>query len=118
MGDTIREIEAAEMETKPYNAADPEQVNDARKRSGRRKSKSLEFVEAMMKLKEGREWLWDMMGQCNIFGNPLVKGDTHETYFQLGQQDIGKRILSQVQAFPELYVQACKETGEKNSIEK
>jgi hypothetical protein len=109
MGDTIKELEAAELLETPFDAADPEAVNDARKKAGRRKTKRLEFVKAMMVLEEGRKWLWELMESCHIHSNPLVPNDTHSTYFNLGEQNIGKRVLSDVQHFPELYVKMCNE---------
>ena len=49
------------------------------------------------------------MGKCFIHGNPVVQGDPHATYFNLGQQNIGKLILQDVQEFSELYILMVKE---------
>ncbi len=95
-----------------YDASDEEQVTAARKKGGRNRRARLEFIQAMMELPEGRKWLWNILEKCFIFGNPVVQGDPHATYFNLGQQNIGKLILQDVQEFPELYVKAVAEAKE------
>lgn len=102
---TVREIEAREMEEQPYNAGDPKQVNEARSRAKRRKIKQLAYEQKIMQDPEGQQWMWNLLTDCHIHGNPVVPGDTHQTYFQLGEQNIGKRLLSSVMQFPDLYVQ-------------
>jgi hypothetical protein len=104
--------EAEDNLEQPYNAADEEQVAAARKKGGRNRRARLEFIQAMMELPEGRKWLWNILEKCFIFGNPVVQGDPHATYFNLGQQNIGKLILQDVQEFPELYVKAVAESKE------
>lgn len=109
----IPAIVEAEMNLEtPYDASDPEQVNKSRKSAGRNRRARLEFVEGMMTLPQGRKWLWELMSKCFIHGNPVVQGDTHATFFNLGQQNIGKLVLQDVQEFPELYVQMVKEAKE------
>lgn len=100
----------AEIEAEvPYNAADPAQVHEARVKSGRRTAEKLNFTQEIMSKREGRKWIWDLFQVCHTFDNPLVPGDTHQTYFQLGEQNIGKRLLQDVQQFEDLYVAMCRE---------
>lgn len=109
MADSIRQLEAENEVEKPYDASDPKQVNTARKKASRKLSEKLEFVKAMMELTQGRKYLWDLMESCNMFTSPLVDGDTHSTYFKLGQQNIGKLLLMDTMTFSDLYVKMVEE---------
>ncbi len=113
MADNTPAVVEAEMNLeKPYDAGDPDAVASARKKGGRNRRARLEFVQAMMEMREGRKWLYDFMEFCFIHGNPVVQGDTHATYFQLGMQNAGKKILADVQEFPKLYVEMMTEGKE------
>lgn len=109
MVDIPATLEAENNLERGYDASDPEQVNQSRKKAGRNRRARLEFVEGMMSLPQGRRWLWEIMSKCFVFSNPVVQGDTHATYFNLGQQNIGKLILQDVQEFAEFYVLMVKE---------
>lgn len=99
MPDRIQHIEAeAALEKEPYNAADPKQVNNARKKAAKNLADRLRMVEAVMQQPEGRRWIFDFLQFCHIYGNPVVSGDPHMTYFNLGQENIGKRLLADVVA--------------------
>ena len=114
MADIPEEIEAeATTVVESYDAGDPKQVNQARKRAGRRKKEELDFVEAMMKLPQGRKWLWELMEDCCIFGDPIVPRDLLSTGANIGKQDIGKKILANATKFPELYMKMCAESRRK-----
>ena len=112
MADIPRIAEQEILIEKPYDASDVEEVTKARKKSGRNRRARLDFVQGMMTLPEGRRYLYELMDRCFIFGNPLVAGDTHATYFNLGQQNIGKLVLQDVQSFPEFYVLMVAEAKE------
>ena len=104
--------EAEDNLEQTYDAGDEESVSKARKKGGRNRRARLEFVEAVMQQPQGRKWFYELMEKCNMFGNPVVQGDEHMTYFRLGEQNIGKMILSDVQQFPELYVKMIGEAKE------
>jgi hypothetical protein len=112
MVDIAATVEAEMNLEKPFDASDSEQVNKSRKVAGRNRRARLDFVEGMMTLPQGRKWLWELMEYCSVHGSPVVQGDTHATYFNLGQQNIGKRVLADVQEFSALYVQMVKEAKE------
>jgi len=97
------------LREQPYNAADPKQVNDARKKASRRAKQQLHVIQAMMENEPTRAWLYDFMAACSVFGNPAVLGDTHATYFNLGMQNAGKMILQDVEKFPDLYIKMVQE---------
>lgn len=112
MVDIPATAEAEDNLEKPYDASDEAAVAAARKKGGRNRRARLEFIQAMMDLPEGRKWLWEIMQKCFVFGNPVVQSDSHATYFNLGQQNIGKLILQDVQEFPELYIRMVIEAKE------
>lgn len=103
------QVEAEELAEQAYNAADPEMVNAARKRSARKKKKDLEVVRLLLSHAEGRAYLWNIMEFGHVHGNPVVPGDPHATYFNLGMQNYGKMILMDVMQFPTEYVMMCNE---------
>lgn len=99
---TIAQIEAEDMAEEPYNAAEPEQVNEARKKAGRRKSKRLEVIALLMQHQDGRAWIYELLEDCQMFGNPIVQGDTHATYANIGAANFGKKIWQDIeQAAPD-----------------
>lgn len=89
---------------KPYNASDPVQVNQARKKAGRKKKASLRVIQALMENEEGRAWIWEELTECFINEEPMVVGDVYQTYRNLGIQSRGKKMLSQAMQFPDLYM--------------
>lgn len=103
MTDPSRRVEAEIEAEEPYNAADAKAVNNARKKAARRERARLDVVAAMMKHPETRFYLHEIMESCNVFGNPVVMGDTHATYYELGRQNVGKKILMDVIQFKDEY---------------
>lgn len=103
------QVEAELLDRDPYNAADPKAINAARKKHARHERERLEVMEALLQNKKTRAWVWDLIAGCDPAGNPIVMGDTHATYFKLGEQNVGKRLLMDAVQFPELYVQMANE---------
>lgn len=101
-------------EEKGYDASDPAQVNLARKKSGRKKLKNQQFITAIMNVPEGREWMYDLITHCNPLGNPVIAGDTHLTYHNIGAANIGKKLLQDInEAAPDQYIVMIKEARSK-----
>jgi hypothetical protein len=106
--------EAEMVAEKPYDAGDAEQVNEARKKAGRKKREDLDVVHALMQHAKGRMWLYEWLEACKIFSSPIVPNDTHFTYHNIGEQNIGKRLLQQItEAAPEQYMLMMQEAREK-----
>lgn len=113
MADNAAIAEAELITEKPFDASDPKQVNEARKRAGRKKRNDLDFIKAIMTVQEGRAWMLDLLNTCNIFGNPVVTGDPYFTYHNIGSQNIGKKLLQDInEAAPDEYVMMMKEAKE------
>jgi len=108
---TIREIEARESVVKPYDAGDRAQVNDARKRAGRKKIKQVSFIQRVMEDPDGRRWVWEFLSRCNAYSQCSVPGDPYMTHFNDGQQNVGKLLLLDVIKFPDLYLKMMTEAA-------
>lgn len=94
----------------PFDAGDPKQVNDSRKKAARLRQKRVAFVRQMMNDENGRLWMYDMLESCYIFGNALQPGQTDVTFFNLGQQNVGKKMLADVvEICPDLYIRMMQE---------
>ena len=78
------------------DTSDPKAVNTARKRAARKRSDRLKFIQAAMQHEEGRAWFYDILLFCRIFQSPY-SSDPYQTYFQLGHQNIGLKILEDIQ---------------------
>ena len=54
-------------------------------------------MRAILHMREGRDYLWHLMGLCGTFKQPFG-GDTNKTIFNCGQQNIGQVILGEILA--------------------
>lgn len=97
--------EEALLQSEPYNAADPKQVNDARKKEARERKEELDYIRSIMKTRAGRKWMYKLIDECRAWGNPIIPGDTHLTYENLGRQNMGKKLFIDINdAAPDQYV--------------
>lgn len=107
------EIEALTLDQKPYDTSDPQQVNDERKRVGRRERRKNEALVRLMSSEDGRLLMYDWLEACHIHGN-CIGPDPHGTYFLLGERNIGNLILGQIQRVcPERYMPMMSENAAK-----
>ena len=101
-----------------YNADDKEQVNKARKKAARAKIQRDEVIRGIMSVKEGRAWIYHILEASFMFGNPIVRGDSHETYCNIGMANLGKMIWMEIEeAAPELCIKMRKEAGKNEETE-
>lgn len=97
-------------EGKPYDAAEPRDVQVARKNAKQRDLRLKESLRSIMSTPEGRFWMHQMLSTCDVFGHPVSPNDTHMTYFHLGEANIGKKIIADLHAVStELYLLMMKE---------
>lgn len=113
MADQIQTLEAEQLPENVFDASDPKQVNEARIRAGRAKTKRLRALEAIMELKETRRWMNDILVACHIFEPSFREGSSDGTAFREGERNIGNRLLSDImEACPEQYLVMLKEAKE------
>ena len=110
MADHILNQEAEELAATAFDASDATAVSNARKKAGRKKVNRLRVIEAVMEQPEGRKWMYGVLSMCHIYSTPFVQGDPYASAFQMGEQNIGNMLLSDVQAAaPTNYLLMCKE---------
>lgn len=91
-------------EEKPYDAADPKRINAERKKVVRQRQKRINFVRQMMRSKDGRLWVYDLLVMGHIASPTFTPGDPHATSFREGERNIINKILADVnEAAPEFY---------------
>lgn len=101
--------EAEELAEKPFDASDPQAVNEARKKSGRKRKKQREVLQKIMAHQDGRELVYDFV-KCIVEGNPAVPGDPVSTYFNLGQEYRAKALFMElVKIVPDDLIKMLKE---------
>lgn len=88
-------MEAEELDKKPFDASDPEAVNTARKKAGRKKAKERDTLKTLMEYPNGRELMFNSV-KCILTGNPMVIGDPHSTYYNLGQEIRARHIFMEI----------------------
>ncbi len=80
-----------------YNADDPNQVKKAKKEAKFDRALELSVVKDIMRTPAGRKWMYGKLERCHIYGNPFVPGESDSTAFNLGEANIGRMLLSDVQ---------------------
>jgi len=110
MADPAAIAEAEKVLERPYNADDPKQVNEARKRAGRRDRERLSVLGGLMDLKDGRAWMYSILEACHAFQPSFVPNDPYSTAFKEGERNIALRLLADIMAIaPDRYVDMMKE---------
>lgn len=114
MVDYPLQAEAEFLTEEPYNAGNKEHVNKRRAKEGRQLRQKLDYMKTIMSTSQGREWIYNLLEICKVFNSPIVMGDTHFTYHNIGEQNIGKKLLQDInQAAPDEYIIMMKEARER-----
>lgn len=93
-----------------YDANDEKQVKKAKKKAEFDEALKLDVIRQVMGSAPGRTWIYGMLEECHIYGNPFIPGQPDVTAFNLGEANRGKRLLADVQAAsPELYLTMLQE---------
>lgn len=109
------ETQFIEEQAETFDTSDKEQVNKARKKAARTRADRLKFIEAAMQHEEGRAWFYDILLFCRIFQGSY-NDDPYRTAFLCGQQNVGLRILEDLQdAAPDNYLLMVKENKTKRN---
>lgn len=105
-------IEAQEEQT--VDTSDPIEVNKARKKDARTRADRLHFVQAAMTTEQGRAWFYDLLLFTKVIKTPFDE-DPYRTAFLCGQQNVGLRVLSDIQvSAPEEYLMMIQENKTRN----
>lgn len=110
MTDYPLEREAEIVSYESYDASDRNTIKKATKAAALAERKKLEFVHAIMTVKEGRKWAWEQLVKCKVFSTPFILGSSDGTAFNCGQQNWGLQFLSDITiASPDEYILMAKE---------
>jgi hypothetical protein len=95
--------------------------NASDRKSIRRKEKAARLAEVsraaviteVMSTIQGRQWLWDLLGNCHIFSTTF-NPEPSISAFQEGQRNVGLFLLADIMAHcPDQYIQAMRESNER-----
>ena len=108
-------IEAEFVAEKPFDSSDPEQVNEARKKAGRRKKKTATVIEALMTHADCREWMYKLLVTCDVYRLSYMSNESHaDMAFREGKRFIGLQLLADIRkAAPDNYELMLRECAEK-----
>ena len=101
---------ADEQVTETYDAANPAAEDNARRDAARHAREDADTLRLLMQRKQGRAWLYRKLEACHIYASTFAPGQADVTAFQLGEENVGKRImLEAIDASPDLYMKMLKE---------
>lgn len=96
--------------SEPFDATDPKAEESARREESRQRREDLDALRAMMLSKTGRACLYRQLLRCHIYASAFAPGQSDLTSFQLGEENVGKRLMLDLQsASLDLYLQMLKE---------
>jgi hypothetical protein len=97
-----------------FDATDAVAEANANREIKRREREDADVWRRILHSKQGRAWLYRRLERCHIYASTFVPGQSDVTAFQLGEENIGKRLMLEAQdASPDLYVQMLKEQREE-----
>lgn len=101
-----------------YNAENSEHIEKANKKAKREKLLRDETIRELMGKKDGRAWVYYLIDQGQMFGNPMVRGDPYDTAFNIGMANMAKLIWQEVEsAAPESCALMLKEAKQNENHE-
>lgn len=103
------------MESGSYDANDPHAVEAAKKEAEQRDREDDETFRVWMTHPKGRELLARIafevchLAETFMAADDRGRSDTHRTYLQLGERNIGAWLDERMRRHPELYMQMLQE---------
>jgi hypothetical protein len=111
--------EDREPEKAYVDAADPKQIEAAKKEEGQRRREDRDFYQLLMSTPARRASFYRILERGHIYGSPADLGnaargaDALATYYALGEENFAKQMmLSAMDASLDLYLQMLKEQKE------
>lgn len=102
-------------ETEGFNAADPKQVNAAKRVAGGSEASDREVMKQLTDYRPGRAFLWRLFEKCHMFQTSFMAESPLTTAFREGERNIGLRLFEQLgQANPTAYTQMLREHREEH----
>lgn len=82
-----------------HNAADPEQIKNARKKEKFKRENELNDIRTVLSTSEGKRVLWRLLSQCRTFES--IYEQSARIHYNAGQQDLGHFIMAEIIAADE-----------------
>lgn len=96
--------------TSNYDAGNPATEERGRRELELQRGNDMEVLRGLLRTKASRLWLYRLLQSCHIYDLSFSGEDTHMTAFQLGRENVGKRLmLEAIDANSDGYVLMVKE---------
>lgn len=80
-----------------YDANDPEVIEAAKDALRRQRNAEFRVVQTIMAEKEGRAWMFKVLGQyCHVFSENTMRDTTERNARFEGERGVGLRLLDEV----------------------
>lgn len=98
---------------KPFNAADPKQVQKREKKAKRQQEDRDADLKELLQLPSFRRWIWNLAcDRCQLFQSPFNPNGSTQT-LNIGRQDVGRELLAEIERIdPKLVPQIMTEYAE------
>jgi hypothetical protein len=80
--------------TKPYNAADEENVKTRKRKEESVRDRELHDLRTLMGTVEGRRFIWRLLDRAGVFRTSFTGNST--TFFNEGMRNIGLIVLADI----------------------
>lgn len=88
--------------------SDPEKVRQRNDSIKRREDARINGLKVLLADKNGRDWLWDLIGFCGVFRTSFTGNS--ETFMREGQRNVGLKIIGDLTKHsPDSLIQMMKE---------
>ena len=99
-------------ERSPIKTNDPREIKKLREKEERTRLRKQNNLKVVMSTKDGREFMWDLLGQCGLYV-PSAHQSGSWTYYNEGRRSVGLELVKSISA--ESYIQMMNENkGENN----
>jgi hypothetical protein len=99
-----------------YDATDVAAEDNVKRDQARIAREDADVLRGIMFNKPGRAWLLRLLDSCHINNSPFAAGQPDVTAFHLGEEAVGKRLLTAAMAASvDLYMKAIKEFQEEEA---
>lgn len=94
-----------------------ERADKRREELKRKESATKRIVTRLMEDELGREWLYDKLVSCNVFGTPYVPSNTHDTAYNAGALIIGRNLEMEIKQYsPQRYFLMLEEGWQREKL--
>lgn len=98
------------MELDPTPEAAAEQLAEQKRNAAIARSQELNDLAVVMRLKEGRRFIWRFLSAAGIFRNCADQSNVYTTYWREGRRELALAFYQEIiEHHPDLYLAMCRE---------